>query len=160
MKFLILILILISILTFLFWDQIKIQLMVLIIIQRGLLTTNCFWWSISDRFLEDASGINMYNSLKSNKSKALAFVNINFWGMPMYLVTDINAIKTILDNSPSLFGVGKYKYDFFSSFMKDNVGVSQGCPWKNRRNLNDFVLTGGLHNYYYKFIHDINQLLI
>ena len=29
---------------------------------------------------------------------------------------------------------------FFKSFMKDNVGVSKGCPWKHRRILNEKVL--------------------
>lgn len=140
----------------LFWDTIKIQFMSFIIVQRGTVTTNCFWWNISDLFLEDANGINMYNKLKHKGP----FVKLNFFGTPIYLVTEQNEIKDILDNSPMLFGVGKFKYNFFSTFMKDNLGVSQGCPWLQRRKMNEYVLnTNEKHKFFLRYEDYIDNLL-
>jgi cytochrome P450 len=106
-------------------------------IQRGILSPSCFWWKISDLF-EDTSGINLYYQL--GKNGKIKFVPFNAFGKPMYIVTDVKFIKEILDKSPHTFGVGKFKYDFFKTFMEYNVGVSEGCPWKRRRIFNEHVL--------------------
>jgi hypothetical protein len=149
--FILLILVIIS------WDTIKRQLVIGTIVQRGLIVQNCFWWKISDLFLEDGSGVHLYNNLKPYGP----FVQLYVGTHRPYLVTDVNYIKTILDNSPFLFGVGKYKYAFFRSFMKDNLGVSQGCPWKYRRKINEFVLdSNNAHKFYLKFTDGVNQLLL
>jgi hypothetical protein len=73
----------------------------------------------------------------------------------------MNFIKQILDESPTIFGVGKLKYDFFKPFMKYNVGVTNqedGCLWHKRRKLNEQVLdTDKEHRYtlyYNKIIKD------
>ena len=129
------------------------NIMVILIINRGILAPNCFWWDISSRYLEDASGIDMYNKQKG------PIVPVNMLGENMYLVRNIGMIRTILDNSPFIFGVGKLKYQIFSTFMPKNLGVSEGCPWINRRKLNEEVLdTGLMHeyaNFYNKFIQNI-----
>lgn len=110
-------------------------------IKRGILGPNCFWWKISDLF-EDTSGINLYYQL--GKNGKIKFIPFSAFGKPMHIVTDVGFIKEILDGSPNRFGVGKFKFDFFKTFMEYNVGVSQGicegCPWKRRRIFNEYVL--------------------
>ena len=57
-----------------------------------------------------------------------------------YYILDQNLAKKILMASPMLFSAGKLKYDAFFKFMPLNLGISVGCPWKNRRNFNENVL--------------------
>lgn len=131
--------------------------MVFLIVRRGILAPNCTWWKISDTFLNDASGINYFHQL--NK-KYGPIAPINIWGTRLYLVMDVSMIKEILDGSPNVFNVGKLKYDFFKSFMKDNVGVSSGCPWKRRRQTNEMVLfTDDFHIYSQRYHQYIYQLV-
>ena len=87
----------------------------------------------------------------------------------LFLVTNNKHIKTILDNSPNIFGVGDLKYRFFKSFMRKNVGVSNcpfiekknGCPWKMRRQINERALnTNKLHIYASKYNQDIRKSLL
>ena len=127
------------------YADIKIWILNRIIVLRGILAPNCFWYKISDLFISDASGIKLYNDLKINNKD---FAPSNMFGEKIYIVLNNNYIKTILDNSPDLFSVGKLKQTFFKSFMEKNVGVSTGCPWKNRRNINETALnTDMLHKY-------------
>tara|TARA_Y100000590_G_scaffold414418_1_gene511295 strand:+ start:1376 stop:2656 length:1281 start_codon:yes stop_codon:yes gene_type:complete len=109
-----------------------------IIVMRGILQPNCFWWKISELFVKDSSGIQLYNKLKKIYG---SFAPITMFNKKIYLVTNNKYITTILNNSPHIFGVGTLKFTFFKSFMEKNVGVSQGCPWKRRRQLNEKVLT-------------------
>ena len=74
------------------------------------------------------------------------------------LVTNIEHVQTILDNSPNLFGVGKLKYNTFKQYMPKNVGVSEGCPWKIRRIQNENVLfSDTLHPYSNRYSMIINK---
>lgn len=160
-KFLIFIIIL---LIFLFYQyknnlQFNVWLMNRLIVSRGILSPNCKWYNISDILLgENSSGINIY---KKYKNKYGDFAECNMFNYKIYIVTNNNYIKTILDNSPDLFSVGLLKKTFFKSFMSKNVGVSTGCPWKNRRYMNEIALdTDKLHRYSEKFNNDIyNELL-
>ena len=108
------------------YQQMKIWILNRLIVQRGILAPNCFWYKISDLLLEDGAGVNLYNDLKERDGN---FPLTHQFNEEIYLVNNVNHIKTILDNSPTIFGVGKLKKKFFSSFMEKNVGVSQGCPW-------------------------------
>lgn len=112
------------------------QLLTFLVIKRGILTPNCKWWKISDFLLKDNAGVELYQKLQSVGK----LVPIRMFTTKMYLVTSLDYVKTILSNSPTIFGVGKLKYDFFKSFMPLNVGVSEGCPWKGRRVVNESVL--------------------
>lgn len=138
------------------WNNILINYMVFFIINRGLINPNCFWWNMSSLLLNDPNGVNLYNKLKIQYND---FVPINIAGTNMYLINNIDHIKEILNNSPNTFCVGRLKYNFFKPFMKLNVGVSKGCPWKRRRILNDEVLFNNqLHinaNYYNYHINKI-----
>ena len=127
------------------YDDVKIWILNRLIIKRGILAPNCFWYKISDLLLDDGSAVNLYNDLKERKGPFPAANQLN---ESIYLVTNVNHIKVILDNSPTIFGVGKLKKRIFSSFMEKNVGVSQGCPWKRRRHMNEVVLdTDKLHQH-------------
>jgi len=128
------------------WETIKINYIVWLIVNRGILAPNCFWWNISDSFLKDASGVKLYYDVKETYNQKI--VPINMLGYKINLVLDIGFTETILNNSPFIFGVGKLKYKIFKSFMPENVGVSQGLEWLNRRTLNTRVLdTNQIHKY-------------
>ncbi len=128
-----------------YYDTILLNIYVFLIVNRGLISPNCFWWKVSNTFVTDSSGILLYNKIKRQSGD---MVPINIFGNPMYLVTSIQSIKEMLDNSPDPFCVGRLKYNFFKPFMRYNVGVSNGCPWKRRRILNEHVLvTNDLHKY-------------
>jgi hypothetical protein len=118
------------------YPTIKTNWIIFLTIKRGIVYGNCNWWKLSDLFT-DLTGVNIYYYLKR---KYGAFIPMNIMGTRHYIVTDITAIKEILDNSPDTFGVGKMKCNFFKSFMSKNVGVSGGIGWKERRILNEFVL--------------------
>ena len=126
------------------------------ILKRGLLAPSKFWYNVSDLLLDDPSGINFYNNIKKKGS----FIKKNMFGTDIFIVTNVKYIKIILDNSPNIFNVGKLKKRFFKSFMKKNVGVSKGCPWKQRRRLNEYVLTSEkLHIYSEKYNNYIKNAL-
>ena len=60
-----------------------------------------------------------------------------------------------------MFGVGKLKQQFFRSFMEKNVGVSEGCPWKQRRGINEHALkTDMLHIYSTQYNDYLRQYFI
>lgn len=126
------------------WPTIKTNWIVFLTVYRGILSTNRFWWQVSD-FFPDKTGINLYKQFKKRYG---AFANTSIMGKDVILVTDVKYIKQILDGSPDTFGVGKLKFDFFKSFMEFNVGVSEGCPWQRRRKYNEKVLdTDRIHQY-------------
>jgi len=139
-------------------EEIKIMFLNLLIVLRGILAPNCFWFNISDKLLTDGAGVNLYNNYKQKYGD---FVGTNMFGNKIYVVTNNKYIKTILDNSPDLFSAGKLKIQFFKSFMGKNVGVSKGCPWKQRRYINEMALVSDkLHKYSEKYNNDMIEQLI
>ena len=56
------------------------------------------------------------------------------------VVTDVEDVRFILENSPSTFGVGDDKKEVFAFFMRQNVGISTPEDWPHRRALNKHVL--------------------
>ena len=132
------------------------ELLNILILKRGLLAPNKFWYNVSDLLLDDPSGINFYNNIKKNGE----FIKKKMFGTTIFIVTNVKYIKIILDNSPNIFSVGELKRSFFKSFMEKNVGVSKGCPWKQRRKLNEYVLTSDkLHIYSEKYNNYIENAL-
>ena len=139
------------------YDEIKIWILNRIILERGILAPSCPWYKISDLFLEDGAGVNLYNDYKEKHGD---FAPSKMFNEQIYVVTNVNYIKQILDNSPDIFSVGKLKKQFFQSFMKKNVGVSSGCPWKKRREMNErALLTDQLHVYSEKYNTDIHHYI-
>ena len=134
------------------YESLKIKLLNLFIVKRGILTPNCPWMKLSEIFLKDSSGIELYNNMKQTYGD---FPKTYQFNTNVYLVTNVKHIKTILDNSPHIFGAGTLKKDFFHSFMKHNVGISEGCPWKQRRQMNEYALdSGNIHQF--SVFHDKN----
>ena len=126
------------------WFQVN--KLILLIYLRGLTFPNRFWWRVSDIVHDDLAGAQLFHSLKDGADPPKIFRPLYLLGHKNYLVLDIDHVKEILDNSPWPFGVGQLKYNFFKSFMPENVGVSTGCPWKMRRAVNEQVLfTDKLH---------------
>ena len=157
-KYFLLLLIFIIVIIYKNYDNIKIWLLNRIIFNRGILTPNRFWYKISDLFLSDGSGIDLYNSYKKKYGD---FGLSTMFGRSIYLVTNVKYIKIIVDNSPNLFQVGKIKEKFFNEFMPKNVGVSTGCPWKRRRHMNEVALdTDQLHKYSQKYNQDMYKTLL
>ena len=132
-------------------DHIKVFMLNKIIISRGILVPNCFWYSISQKLVKDGSGVDLFYKLKKRSEVPVTYM----FGYKTYIITKESHIKSILDNSPYPFGPGRLKYKFFKSFMKDNVGVSTNTNWKKRRILNENVLdTDMLHQYADKINND------
>jgi len=143
-----------------FWNrsQLKIHLLNQLVVLRGILAPNCMWYNVSDLVLHDGAGVNLYNEYKQ---KYGAFVPSHMFNEKIYIVTSNKYIKTILENSPDIFSVGKLKKRFFKSFMANNVGVSTGCPWKQRRHINERALvTGYLHTFAKKYNMDMERQLV
>ena len=139
------------------YDQIKIWFLNRIILERGILAPSCPWYKLSSIFLKDGAGVNLYNDYKEKHGD---FAPSKMFNEDIYVVTNVNYIKQILDNSPDTFSVGKLKQQFFQSFMKKNVGVSSGCPWKRRREMNEqALLTDQLHIYSDKYNNDIHRFM-
>jgi hypothetical protein len=110
---------------------IRTQLLNFFVVKRGIITLNCKWYKLSDIFLKDGSGIKLYNDIKKKYNQD--FYQTSMFGHKIHLLINSDYIKYIMDNSPYKFSAGILKKNFFNSFMKNNVGISCGCPWKNRR---------------------------
>lgn len=130
-----LIFILILILISIELDNIKVNAIVFMTLKRGIISQNCFWWRLNDYF-PDSTGYEIYKRLKQRDR----FVKLNILGKKIYLLTELEDIKDLLDLSPNPFGPGVLKKNFFSSFMSKNVGISDGKEWIERREYNDKVL--------------------
>lgn len=158
-SFLILIILILIILILYNSNQFNTWLLNRLLVARGILAPNCTWYTISDLLLSnDGAGINLYYKLKQ---KYGAFAPTYMFGKKIYVVTNNKYMQIILDNSPDIFSVGTLKYTFFKSFMEKNVGVSKGCPWKQRRHMNEVALTTDkLHIYAKKYNNDIQNQLI
>ena len=121
---------------FIYRDTIAVNVIVFLTVMRGIISTNCKWFKVSDS-IEDTTGVDLYHKIKKYNKKIYP---LNIMSKTVHLITDIDLIKQVLDNSPFIFGVGKFKYNFFKSFMHLNVGVSNGCLWHKRRIINEDVL--------------------
>lgn len=118
-----------------FLEHIQVNAIVFMTLKRGIISQNCFWWRIND-FFPDSTGFQIYQRLKQRER----FVKLNVLGKQIYLLTNLDDIKTVLDLSPNPFGAGVLKKNFFSGFMQQNVGISEGQQWIHRRQYNDTVL--------------------
>ena len=145
-------------LIYLKYENIQIWIMNRIIINRGIFSLNRFWYEISDIVLSDGAGIKLYNNLKLKYGD---FAPTYMFNKKIYVVTNNDYIKIILNNSPDIFNVGDLKNTFFKSIMNKNVGVSSGCPWKSRRIMNETALnTDTLHKYSEKYNNDLHNELL
>ena len=139
-----------------FQNTIMINVIAAFSVQRGILSPNEFWWSMTD-FLHDSTGVELFYKIKQTHPY---FYETTLLGTPMVLVLDMNATRFILDNSPDLFTVGTLKRNFFG-FMRHNVGVLSGCKWQQMRHVNENVLdTGNTHRFSARFRNIISGNLL
>lgn len=150
-RLLVIVLILVGGLIWWWQDQLRVWWMNFLIVSRGIFATNCFWFGVSDRFLADGSGVELYRKYlerihsgglrgSDDQLKRDGMIRLKMFDQPVYLVINLPEIEYILENSPNLFQVGKLKNRFFQSFMAKNLGVSSGCPWNKRRKANEYAL--------------------
>lgn len=118
-----------------YYDTISANLVMLLTIKRGILSPNSCWQYLSTLY-HDRTGIKLFKRLKS-KDK---IVPVKLGTTTMNIITDLKIIRYVLENSPTIFGVGKFKYNFFKGFMKHNVGVLNDPHWHSIRKYNECVL--------------------
>ena len=75
------------------YDEIKIWILNRIILERGILAPSCPWYKISDLFLEDGAGVNLYNDYKEKHGD---FAPSKMFNEQIYVVTNVNYIKQIV----------------------------------------------------------------
>jgi cytochrome P450 len=125
------------------WNMLITNIVMFFTLKRGIISQNCFWWKIND-FMPDATGTAIYQRLKTQGR----FVPLNLLGQKIYLLTDIQDIAQLLTLSPSPFGPGKFKENFFRTFIPKNLGIAVNPDWEYKRDFNDKVLeTDKLHQY-------------
>lgn len=152
-----LVIILLLTLIYFYYNEIKANILASLIIKRGILAPNCYWWKITEKMISDTNGLELYDSLKKYNQP---FVKVNFLGQDTYVVIDPQYIKIILDQSPDIFGPGNLKYNLFKTFMPKNIGISSGCPWRlNRLNNENTLFSETLHPYYQHYHHLIEKLM-
>lgn len=117
------------------WEDIRINLIMFATLKRGIISQNCFWWKIND-YLPDATGSKLYSSFKRRGR----FVRLTIMGKTIYLLTDIQDIEQLLEESPTPFGPGVIKQNFFRRFIPNNVGIGMNPSWKFKRDYNDSIL--------------------
>ena len=100
--FFLVIIILLLFLIYIKYENIQVWVMNRIIVNRGIFSSNRFWYEISDIILSDGAGIKLYNDFKL---KYGAFAPTYMFNKKIYLVTNNDYIKIILDNSPDIFTV-------------------------------------------------------
>lgn len=122
-----------------FWEWFHVNIIVFLTIKRGILAPDCFWYAISDLY-PDPTGVQLTESIKHRMNPNAPFTWLNIYGTRVCNIMDVTLIQEILDNSPTIYGVGKFKENFFRFLMPKNVGVSQGVDWQRRRHFNDQVL--------------------
>lgn len=136
------------------WETLRVNMIVFLTLRRGILSQNCFWWKFNDIF-RDSTGAEIYQSLK----KQGRFVHLPIFGTQFYLLTSLHDIQELLELSPNPFGPGKFKKQFFDSFMPKNVGISTNPDWKYKREFNDKVLqTDKEHEYTAYFFQYIQEI--
>lgn len=122
---------------YMYWYEIKMHIIFFMIIKRGIIVPDCWWWRLNDMILGKHMITNLYNDMKS---KYTSIYKTFILGKPIIVILDKNLIEFILDNSPRLFGPGIYKQNFFDNFMKNNLGISIEPEWNIRRKYNENVL--------------------
>lgn len=130
-----------------------------LIIKRGIIIPSHFWWNMNDLIM-GSHGLTQfyYNVKRSHKNNPL--IPIKVMTTSLYMMTDFESIRYMLDNSPGLFGPGTMKISFFEYFMNNNVGISVGQNWDIRRKFNEVIL--GTNNPIHqngKFIESITNII-
>ena len=131
----------------------KFYINIFILISRGIITPNEFWWKINDLFI---SKHEISDSLDEYK---IGDHDISLLGNNFKIVNNIDDVRYILENSPKIFKRGKIKYNFFKVLMPNNVGITYETDiWQKRRYMNENIL--GTNHIKYDLIQNLKSKII
>jgi cytochrome P450 len=120
-------------------DSMKFTLLHLIpYLLRGVFTKNPFWTFIFDAIDTDARVVKFCQRLRSKYRSELIYLHM-LTGKSLLLFSE-EAIKRVLTNSPSIYGVPDIKRNGMSHFQPKAVTISEGEEWQQRRRFNEAVL--------------------
>ena len=114
---------------------------------QGTFTRNPFWIGLVTRFHPDPAGVRFVQRLRErygNDTLATRLVTA-----PAVLVLGREAVRRVLDNSPTIYADGQQKRDGMRVFQPNAVTISRGEDWRDRRRFNEDVLDFGapIHAY-------------
>ncbi len=123
-----------------FFNIIKIYIIFLLILNRGLIIPNKLWWSINDVILPNNKLDSVFDEYRYGTHYINLIVN------KFRIINNINEVNTILYNSPIRYRTGFLKYNYFKNFMPKNIGViardddNTIIRWKEMRKFNEHIL--------------------
>jgi len=109
---------------------------------RGTLTLRAGMTSLLARTLSDPQGIHLVSELRRRYERDYLWVKMA--GKRSLLVLDLAGIRTVLEESPTVYGPPELKVRGISHFQPGAVTISTGDEWSRRRRVNDEVLGAGL----------------
>jgi cytochrome P450 len=105
---------------------------------RGIFTRNRTLFSLLARLHAHPFSVRFGRHLQQKyKSK---YVYIRMLGRRALVVMDVEGIRHILDNSPSIYAENQLKRTGFGHFQPHSLTISRGDAWRERRSFNEFVL--------------------
>jgi hypothetical protein len=120
----------------------KFYINIFILISRGIITPNEFWWKINDVFIDKHEISDYLDEYRIGNH------NISLLGSNFRIINNIDDVRYILENSPKIFKRGNIKYNFFKTFMPNNVGITYETDiWQKRRNINENILGTNIIKY-------------
>lgn len=131
----------------------KFYINIFILISRGIITPNEFWWTINDLF------ISKHEITDSLDKYRIGNHEISILGNKFTIVNNIDEVRHILENSPKIFKRGKIKYNFFKVLMPHNIGIIyETDKWRKLRDINENIL--GTNHIKYDLITNLNNQII
>ncbi len=113
----------------------KEQMFYFVLFNRGIINPDIKWWEINDQVFKKHTFSNYVNKYSHGN------YNKNILGRNYIIVNKLDQVKEILFNSPNRYKRGNLKYNFFRTFMPDNIGVTYDTKiWRERRTLNEYIL--------------------
>ena len=111
------------------------QIFYYVLFNRGIINPNQYWWTINDKIFDKHTLSDYINKISTGN-----YIK-NILGRNYILINKLEKVKEVLFNSPSRYKRGTLKYNFFKTFMPDNIGVTYDTKiWRERRTLNEHVL--------------------
>ena len=131
----------------------KFYINIFILINRGIITPNEFWWKINDLIIDKHEISDYLDEYRIGNH------NISLLGSNFRIINNINDVRYILENSPKIYKRGNIKYNFFKIFMPNNIGITYETDiWQKRRILNENIL--GTSIIKYDLITNLNDKII
>jgi cytochrome P450 len=108
---------------------------------QGIFRRNRFWVTFWTQIHPDFASVKFFQRLRHKyKAKCLYIYMLKNKSL---VILDSDAIKHILDNSPSIYAEADLKRRGMSHFQPNAVTISHGEDWIDRRTFNEAVLDSG-----------------